>query len=60
LEGSLRFRRHVDLAIRGLILRIQGHQAALYFPDSSIPFTILRAEERYLLRHYANWGDPNS
>lgn len=59
LEGWLQFRRHISVAICGLIVRIQHHQAALYLPDSEIPFTLLRAEERYLLRHYPNWGKPN-
>lgn len=56
VEGRLQFRRNTHAPIRGLIIRIQNGEIALYMPDNEIPFTILRGEERYLLNHYRMWA----
>ena len=40
------------MSIRGLIVRIQNGEIALYMPDSEIPFATLWNQERYLLTHY--------
>ncbi|HAO32913.1 MAG TPA: hypothetical protein DCQ84_08175 [Candidatus Competibacteraceae bacterium] len=56
VEGQLLFRRNSRAPIRGLIVRIQDDEIALYLPDREIPFTILRGEERYLLNHYRLWA----
>ncbi|HRF62467.1 MAG TPA: PilZ domain-containing protein [Candidatus Competibacter sp.] len=56
VEGWLHFRRNAKAPIRGLVIRIQNGEIALHMPDSEIPFTILRGEERYLLNHYRMWA----
>lgn len=52
IEGLVRFRDRAQTLVRGLVVRMQEDEIALYMPDSEIPFTILRGEERYLLAHY--------
>jgi hypothetical protein len=56
VEGQLLFRRSSHVPIRGLVIRIQNGEIALHMPESEIPFTILRSEERYLLNHYRMWA----
>lgn len=52
IEGLVRFRDRAQAPVRGSVVRIQEGEIALYMPDSEIPFTVLRGEERYLLAHY--------
>ena len=52
VQGYLKFRRRPQMSIRGLIVRIQNGEIALYMPDSEIPFATLWNQERYLLTHY--------
>ncbi len=52
IEGLVRFRDRAQAPVRGLVVRIQEGEIALYLPDTEIPFAILRGEERYLLAHY--------
>lgn len=55
IQGSLQFRRALPVSIRGLIVRIQYNEVALYMPDYGIPFATLWSQERYLLTHYPTW-----
>lgn len=52
IDGLVRFRDRAQAPVRGLVVRIQEGEIALYLPDTEIPFTVLRGEERYLLAHY--------
>ncbi len=52
IDGLVRFRDRAQTPVRGLVVRIQEGEIALYMPESEIPFTVLRGEERYLLAHY--------
>ncbi|MFO1372471.1 MAG: PilZ domain-containing protein [Candidatus Competibacteraceae bacterium] len=56
VEGILQFRRRTQAPIRGLVVRIQNDEIALYLPDREIPLIILLKEQRYLLDHYPMWS----
>jgi hypothetical protein len=62
IQGLLQFRRQKEkkIPVRGLIVRIQGDEMALYMPDSEIPFTTLWSEERYLRKHYPMRETPSA
>ena len=52
VEGLMQFHGRAQTPIRGLVIRIQHNEIALYLPGSEIPFSLLRKEERYLTAHY--------
>lgn len=55
IQGALCFRRALPVSIRGLVVRVQNNEIALYMPDYGIPFATLWSQERYLMKHYPNW-----
>ncbi len=55
VQGLLHFQRLSPVPVRGLIVRIQRDEVALYMPECGIPFAVLWNQERYLLAHYPMW-----
>lgn len=55
VQGLLHFQRLPPVPVRGLIVRIQRNEIALYMPECGIPFATLWNQERYLLAHYPMW-----
>ncbi|MCI0434065.1 MAG: PilZ domain-containing protein [Gemmatimonadetes bacterium] len=53
--GVVQFRRGVEIAVEGRIVRIEGDVAAIHFTAFGIPFGVILAEQRDLLRRYPMW-----
>lgn len=49
VTGLVQFRGRSQAPIQGLVIRIQRNEIALHLPESEIPFSVLRSEERYLI-----------
>ena len=55
IRGLVQFRRGTEIQVEGRIVRIDGEFAALHFNALGIPFGIILAEQRDLLRRYPMW-----
>ncbi len=55
IRGVVQFRRGTEIRVEGQIVRIDGEFAALHFTSVGIPFGIILAEQRDLLRRYPMW-----
>ncbi|MCP5159898.1 MAG: PilZ domain-containing protein [Gammaproteobacteria bacterium] len=50
VKGLLRFRHGAQTPILGVVLRVEEGEIVLCIPDREIPSTLLRSEERHLLK----------
>ncbi|HRF42641.1 MAG TPA: PilZ domain-containing protein [Candidatus Competibacteraceae bacterium] len=50
VTGLLRFRHGAQAPILGVVIRAEGDEIVLYLPNREIPSTLLRSEERHLLK----------
>ena len=50
VKGLLRFRHGAQTPVLGVVMRVEGDEIVLYIPDREIPSTLLRSEERHLLK----------
>jgi len=52
VNGLLRFHRGTELEIEGEIVRVQSSSVALNLTTTRIPFSVILAEQKELLRRY--------
>jgi hypothetical protein len=52
MSGLLRFHRGVELEIEGEVVRVQSGSVALRLTAGRIPFSIILAEQKELVRRY--------
>jgi hypothetical protein len=50
VTGLLRFRHGEQTPVLGVVLRVEGDEIILYIPGREVPSTLLRSEERHLLK----------
>jgi hypothetical protein len=52
VEGELRFRDGGKVTVRGVIVRVQGGEAAVHLDAEPIPFKRILSEQMFLRRRY--------
>lgn len=50
VTGLLRFRHGKQTPVLGVVMRVEGDEIVLYIPGREVPSTLLRSEERHLLK----------
>ncbi|MCB1776367.1 MAG: PilZ domain-containing protein [Candidatus Competibacteraceae bacterium] len=58
VQGLLHFRHGAQTPVLGVVLRITGDEVVLHIPDREIPSSILRSEERHLLKTSSEDEEP--
>ena len=56
VRGRIRFLIGEHVEIEGVILRVEDENVCVQLTESSIPFKITLAEQRYLKKHYLGWA----
>jgi hypothetical protein len=50
VKGMLRFRHGAQTPVLGVVMRVENEHIVLHIPNQEIPSTLLRSEERHLLK----------